>query len=348
MHAGKTMRIVEIQSNDPKERGQQHGETLRDQISEIAEIRMERMCNTSHYKRVKDVLALAHEHIPVLHKFDYNLFNELAGISAASNNSLERIIVLNNYTDMRDISPSEHTDMGGCSIIYSPTPTGALLGQTWDIHESAMPYVIILKFKDALLFSIAGCLGMTGLNSSGVGITINNLSSTDAYIGVIWPALVRKALTHSSAQKACDEIMQAPNGSGRHYAIGDNKHFFGIETSGTKKKVVWDLVDELYFHTNHCLDPEMRKTHIIRKDSTTLERYKHLDQKVRGQDLSTKAQVFLALAEVSMPLNNSMPHSAATCGTLVLDLAQRSMLACAGIANKELLSCPSSIISLKT
>ncbi len=37
---------------------------------------------------------------------------------------------------------------------------------------------------------------MAGVNSSGVGVTINNLSSTDARIGVIWPALVRKALTH--------------------------------------------------------------------------------------------------------------------------------------------------------
>ncbi len=53
--------------------GQQHGEILREQISEIAEIRLERMCNTSHYTRVKDVLALAHDHIPVLEKFDHNL-----------------------------------------------------------------------------------------------------------------------------------------------------------------------------------------------------------------------------------------------------------------------------------
>ena len=35
------MRIVEILSSNPKERGQQHGETLREWISEIAEFRME-------------------------------------------------------------------------------------------------------------------------------------------------------------------------------------------------------------------------------------------------------------------------------------------------------------------
>jgi len=342
------MKIIEIHSNDPTERGQQHGEIVREQISEIAEIRLERMCNTSHYTRPKDVLALAHDHIPMLEKFDLNLYNELKGISQGSNNSIERLIVLNHYTDMRDITPGEYADLGGCSIIYSPSSTGALLGQTWDIHESALPYVAILKFNDAILFSITGCLGMAGVNNSSVGITINNLSSTDARIGVIWPALVRKALTHTSAVKACAQILQAPNGSGRHYAIGDLENFFGIETSGTKKKVVWDKASELYFHTNHCLDPEMRKTHIIRKDSTTIERFTLLDEKIREEDLSTQELVFLALAQVSMPVNSSMPHSPATCGTLVLDLAKKSMLACAGIANKELLSCPSSIISLLT
>ena len=342
------MRFIELLSDDPKERGQQHGESLRDQISEIAEIRLERMCNTSHYRRIKDVLALAHEHIPALQKFDENLYNELAGISAGSNNSIERLIVLNHYTDMRDINPAGYPDAGGCSIIYSPSPTGAFLGQTWDIHESALPYVIILKLKNALLFSITGCLGMAGINKWGVGITINNLSSIDAHVGVIWPALVRKILENCSAKNACAEIMQVPNGSGRHYAVGDNKDFFGIETSGTKKKIIWDLASQRYFHTNHCLDPEMRQTHIIRKDSTTLERFKHLDEEVRSQDLSTQAQVFLALAQVSMPVNNSMPHSTATCGTLVLDLANKSMMACAGTATKELSLCPSSIISLAT
>lgn len=344
--SGRPLRVLELLSDDPKARGLEHGETLRREISEMAEIRMERMCNTSHYKRIKDVVALAHEHIPVLEKFDRSLYLELLGIAEASNNSLERLIVLNHYTDMRDISPGDHPDAGGCSIIYSPTPDGPLLGQTWDIHGSALPYVIMLKFKDALLFSVAGCLGMAGFNASKVGLAINNLSSIDARVGVIWPALVRKALTRPTAAGAVLEIMEAQNGSGRHYALADMERFFSVETSGTKKKIVCEQASERYFHTNHCLDAEMRKTHIIRKDSTTLERYKHLDEVVRLGSLSKALEVFMALEQVSMPFEKSMPHKTATCGTLVMDLAKKSMLACAGIADTELVSWPSSTISL--
>jgi isopenicillin-N N-acyltransferase-like protein len=342
------MKIINLESPSPQKRGFIHGETLRDAIQEIAEIRLERMCNTSSFKRPKDVLALAYDHRALLKNFDQDLYTELASIAEASNCSLEQIIIVNHYTDMRDIAPRDHTDLGGCSIIYNPTSHGPLLGQTWDIHGNALPYVIAMKLRSCVVFSITGCLGMTGLNNHGVGICINNLSSIDAVIGVVWPALVRKALTHENATGACEEIMKAPNGSGRHFALADSKNFFGIETSGTKKKIVNQDPSKPYFHTNHCLDAEMRKTHIIRKDSTTLERYKHLDEKVRHEDLSTPKKVFLALAQVSMaaPQRGAPSHKTATCGTVVLDLAKKTMLACAGIANKELASCPSSTISL--
>lgn len=342
----RPLRLLELTGNDPLSIGHQHGETFRREIYEIAEIRLERICAMPPYRRVKDVLALASEHIPVLQDFDVDLFLEFRGISEGSNVSLEHLVVLNHYTDLRDITPavpnprdqesSGKEDNGGCSIIYNPQ--GPILGQTWDIHGSAEPYVILMKQNDVMAFSITGCLGMTGINRHGVGISINNLTSIDAKVGILWPALIRKALFHKTATLAKDEIMNAPIGSGRHFAIVDKSHFFSIEASGTKKKIVLDRNDELYFHTNHCLDAEMRKTHIIRKESTTLWRYQQLDEVVRHEDLSSAEKVFLALAHVSLPQDPSEPHKITTCGTFVMDIEKTRVLACQGIANKELLS----------
>jgi isopenicillin-N N-acyltransferase-like protein len=345
--SGRPLRVLELLSDDSLTIGHQHGETFRREIADLAEIRMERMCAVSHYKRVKDVLALAEKHLAPLQDFDVDLFLELRGIAEASNVSLERLVVLNHYTDLRDIVPNtgfyagrrpeNSEDIGGCSIIFSPTPKGPMLGQTWDIHGSAEPYVLMLKVQDALVFSIVGCLGMTGINKHGVAIALNNLSSFDARIGVLWPALVRKALTHDSAKRAKEEIINAPNGSGRHYAIADEKHFFGIETSGTKKKIICDDPNQVYFHTNHCLDPEMRKTHAIRKDSNTLWRFQHLDEVTRTEDLSSAENIFLAFKPISMTPEKSRPHKTTTCGTLVMDINKRMVLGCAGIADEELL-----------
>ncbi|HXW60805.1 MAG TPA: C45 family peptidase [Myxococcota bacterium] len=339
----KALRIIDIKESDPRKIGHQHGETLRQEISEIAEIRLERMCNTSAFKTVKEVLTLADEHVPLLEQFDMKLYHELLGIAEGSNVSVPRLIVLNNYTDMRDIKPAHLLPSDDCSIIYSPGEESPILGQTWDIHGSAYPYVILLKLKEQMLFSIAGCLGMTGINRHGTSVAINNLSSIDARVGVIWPAIVRKALSCDSAEMAKEEIMQAKNGSGRHYAVADDKQFFSIETSGTKRKIILEKNDVVYFHTNHCLDEEMRKTHTISQESTTLWRFKHLDEVVRHMDLSSPEKVFLALSEVGLPLDAKHPHNTATCGTVVMDIKNRSMLACAGIADKEFLSCNQAI-----
>lgn len=339
----KALPILEINTEVPKKIGHEHGEAFRYQIQEIAEIRLERMCTLSMHKSVKDVLALAQAHIPLLEKFDANLSLELQGISESSNVSLVRLMVLNNYTDMRDIEAPYELDGDGCSIIFSPSKNGPILGQTWDIHASALPFVILLKLRDQMLFSIAGCLGMTGINNHGVALAINNLASVDAHIGVIWPAIVRKALRETSASGAKEVILQANNSSGRHYAIADEQNFFSIETSGTKKKIISDDRHKVFFHTNHCLDEEMRKTHTISKESTSLQRFEHLDNVIRHKSLETSEEVFLALSEVGLPKKDKEEHGTATCGTVVMDIRERTMLACAGTATKEFLQCNQAI-----
>lgn len=354
--SGRPLHVLELLSDDALEIGHQHGETFRKEIAQLAEIRMERMCSVSHFKREKDVLELAEKHLSPLQEYDVDLFLELRGISEASNVSLERLVVLNHYTDLRDIEPTSGyyqgkrpgsiEDIGGCSIIYSPSSSGPMLGQTWDIHGSALPYVILMKIKGSMVFSIMGCLGMTGINHHGVAIAINNLSSYDARIGVLWPAIIRKALTLSSAKNAKEEIMHSPNSSGRHFAIADNQDFFGIETSGTKKKVICQTPDEIYFHTNHCLDSEMRKTHAIRKDSNTLWRYQHLDEVVRHDDLSSMESIFLALKSVSMEFDPHHLNQTTTCGTLVMNIKDRTILGCAGVADESLLHYGASYIKL--
>lgn len=340
----KPLPLLNLTGQDPKDLGHQHGETYRTQIQEIAEIRLERMCDVSQFKRPKDVLNLAAQHVPVLEKFDRNLYLELLGISEASNTSVERVIVLNHYTDLRDIPNPDAKDPGGCSIIYSPTDNGPILGLTWDIHQSALPYTILLKIEDCLLLSITGCLGMAGLNHHGVAIAINNLNSIDAKVGIVWPALVRKVLRQSTAIKGKDEIINAPLGSGRHFAVADKDHFFGIECSAEKKKIVCTDPKKLYFHTNHCLDEEMRKTHTIPKESSTLARYQALDEKVRHFDLSDAQKVFLAMKEVYLPGDKSIAHHVATCATMVMDIQKLEVLACQGGPSEEVLPCAKTTI----
>jgi len=195
-----------------------HGSTFRKEIAEIAAIRTNLAREIGGFRDNAQVLALAQAHMPFLESFDPSLFSEVKGIAAGSGVSEAEIVVVNHYTDLRDIGRStddidaliDHpADLGGCSVIYTPTAKGPLLGQTWDIHGSALPYVAMLRVPEhrtdegivpeSWVLTITGCVGMAGINTNGVAVTINNLKSLDARVGVLWPALVRKMLAAPTA-----------------------------------------------------------------------------------------------------------------------------------------------------
>ncbi|MEI6790449.1 MAG: C45 family peptidase [Myxococcaceae bacterium] len=308
------MQSYSFKSTTPKEIGQEHGEVFRESVRAMAAIRLELMLAEPQFKSKQAVFELAQKHLPILQNYDADLYAELLGIAEGSGVSPEEIVVLNHYTDMRDL--------GACTMVFVPSPTGHLLGQTWDIHASALPHVVLLKFPSPV-FSAAGCLGLTGFNSQGVGICINNLSSLDAKIGLIWPALVRRVLRASNAKEGRDLILNAPLGSGHHYSVADNKDFFGIETSGTQKKVTQQGVLEPHFHTNHCLDLEMAKLSTIRKGSTTLTRYDEIQKSLLGHVPENLDELLVLLSKVSIKPKTNDPHATATCGTFVMNLTTK-------------------------
>src|SRR3989338_4702499 len=195
------MQPYSFKSIKPKEIGQEHGEHFRESVRAMAALRVDLMFKEPQFKSKGQVFDLAREHLPILKAYDFDLYSELVGISEGSGISPEEIVILNHYTDMRDI--------GGCTTVFVPSAHGNLLGQTWDIDASALDHVVLFKFHDNLIFSVAGCLGLTGFNTQSLGICINNLSSLDARVGLIWPALVRRVLRASSAQEGRDLVLNA-------------------------------------------------------------------------------------------------------------------------------------------
>ena len=179
---------------------------------------------------------------------------------------------------------------------------------------------------------------MTGMTSTGVALTINNLNSVDATLGVVWPALVRKTLQSSSAAAAQATLQHSPIGSGRHYIVADDKEAFGIETSGTKKKVIFHAKEQsaTYFHTNHCVDPEMAPTAKILPGSTTVQRYETLKLRVeQGRVPHSAREMFDAFKDVGLTEKPGDPDSVSTCGAIVMDLHSKKVLACQGIPGPE-------------
>ena len=198
-----------------RERGLEHGRHFAGEITTLVALRIHLACKISGFDP-EGLRAIAAKHLPILKRFDSDLYDELVGIAQGSGCSEEEIVILNQYTDIRDMSPMADPDAGlageadydgGCTIVWAQTQSGPVFGQTWDMHASAMPYVIMMRVPDAgggdaWLLSLTGCLGMAGLSRAGVSIGINNLTSTDAVPGVVWSAIVRKALREPTAMAA--------------------------------------------------------------------------------------------------------------------------------------------------
>ena len=345
------MKVFELPENaSPRARGHAHGEAFRGMIAELAEIRLALTVELGGFPSAELVLDLAARHLPVLAGYDAALHDELVGIAEGAALDAARVVVLNHYTDLRDIAPAEAVRLSreeGCSAVYTRTAGSALLGQTWDMHGSAEPYVMMLRAPEegdapaAWLFTITGCLGMTGLNASGLGITINNLNSLDAKVGLVWPALVRRVLRESDVDRARHVVLTSPLGSGHHYLLAAGDWACGIETSGEHRKVVYDGTALSYVHTNHCVDAEMGAVHTISPESTTHARFDALTSSLDARSVTDRPYLWRRLGShdgyprslCTHLATPEQPHRMRTCGAIVMDLFARDLWAAPGCVN---------------
>lgn len=264
--------------------GRSHGEGFKSQIQDLAQIRKELMLNKN--PSLKDSLDnLALKQWQCSKDFNQNIWEELDGIREGSNLSITDIVILNNYTDFRDIQLQDE----GCTTIHI-NQDEKISAQTWDMHSSAKNFVSVIEIPSiddkpsAISFSLVGCVGMMGINNDECFIGVNNVNTLKAKTGIIWPVLVRSALQKSNAQEMIDLISNATVTSGHNYLISDSKIGINIE----KCPEALDLLPSIkhaekgrIFHTNHCLG----KHNISLEDKTSISSTTHarmdiLEQKI--------------------------------------------------------------------
>jgi len=343
------MRTFELPAGSPREQGRAHGEMFRGEVGSLAEIRLH-LCGQMSGGSREAVLQAARKHLPVLERYDPALAEELIGIAEGAALDPALVLVLNHYTDLRDLQlgGEQHGDTtDGCSAVFSRTSSGALTGQTWDMHATSVPYVILLRVPAhedgpaAWILSLTGCLGIAGMNARGLALCVNNLSSNDARIGVVWSALVRRALAQSTAASARDLMLAAPFGSGRHFLLVDREEAYGIEASGTRRALSFSGEARDYVHTNHCLDPVVGACTVVAAGATTFDRYRFLRDSLDRTPVDSAAELWTLLGSTegyprSVCSNQSTPenpHGAATCAGLVMTPATGEILACAGFTH---------------
>lgn len=285
-HTDQNFPLLTYQANKTsKDWGRSHGEEFKVGIAELVEIRRELML-TKNPALADSLDELAQIQFKISQSFAPDLADELLGIAEGSGRSLSDIILLNNYTDFRDIELPEE----GCSTVHIKNAQTTLAGQTWDMHGSAKNYVNIIRIPPidelpaCLIFSLVGCVGMMGYNSQELAICVNNINTKNAKTGLIWPLLVRKVLQQKSFPGMRDVLTSAPVTSGHNYLISSLEHGEHWEVSPDLCEKVLSLNDNTQgsiYHTNHCLGKETKKHEDAQSlSSTTHQRFSLLKNKL--------------------------------------------------------------------
>ncbi len=265
------IRVLEL-SGSPYEMGEQHGRAYPEAIRRFSDERMQ-LSGTPQWSGCAldegQVLELAEACLPAHHAYSPALMAELQGMADASGETLARLIVNNGFTDFIDAvyalggrSQTPEWEAHNCTAFLISEAAAAqgqaMYGQTWDMHASATPYLILLRGQPQegpafLALSVAGCVGMMGMNEAGICIGVNNLMGGDGQLGVTWPFVIRRALAQTTLEDALACVTEAPLAGAHNYMILDREgRGFNVEAMSSRHEIT-PLSGSALVHTNHCL-----------------------------------------------------------------------------------------------
>ena len=276
--------IIYDHRKTPLEHGREHGEAHGEAIRELARLRKEKLLELLPSGLHNRIGQIASRQWLRTEEFSPGLAEEMEGISEGAGLGRTDLVILNNFTDFRDMEGGDQ----GCSCVFAETESDLLAGQTWDMHKSAKDYICLIDIRDGdgraqVVFSLVGCLGMAGFTAKGTVAGVNNLNTKGARAGVIWPAVVRELLGKGSTREMAGVLKACEVSSGRNYMIGSREEGAMWEVSPKHREEVGRHESGkpgVLLHTNHCLGRLVSREEIPSKvASTTRQRMELLARK---------------------------------------------------------------------
>jgi isopenicillin-N N-acyltransferase-like protein len=251
--------VLEL-SGDPYQRGLTHGRLLQDQIESLVQLLA---ADVRHrydvsYAEFAERFVGSTGFVDAARKSTPELLDEIQGIAVGSGQSHEVALTLNFMDEywVHALPGFEACSSFGGRSVGGSTP---FVAQNMDLPILYDGYQVVLRIEQpegsAAVLSYAGCVGLNGVNSAGVGICCNTLMQLRGSRGGLPVAfVVRGALARGTARDARRFIESVEHASGQNYVLGDPAYLCCLECSAGKV-VEWTPPGESAFvwHTNHPL-----------------------------------------------------------------------------------------------
>jgi isopenicillin-N N-acyltransferase like protein len=260
-----TLPVVHVEG-EPYDQGRQHGVALRDQIGHNLDVYYDRFQREVQLTP-EEARARAAVYTPLLDGGPY--FDALRGMALGSGHSLLDLLVLNVRYELLYYQYGVCGIGGpdGCTSFAVLPPASAnghlLLGQNWDWIPQVRGAVVHTQEPDGLetlSFTEAGIVGgKIGLNSVGLGLTINGLLSTaDDWSRLEMPFHVRcyEILHRRSLREAVGLVAAGKRSCSANFLLAQTPdRAVDVESAPDSVRELWPEVFTLV-HTNHFLDPD--------------------------------------------------------------------------------------------
>ncbi len=242
----------------PRQRGQIHGEQLRDKIASILglwKVSIEDETGLPSEEYITRFLSETN-FLRAIERWVPHLLEEIHGLAEGSGQNFN-ILLAFQYMD-EDWWFRKELGRAHCSAIgVHPPGEAPLLAQNMDIRRMADGNQVLLHIADhgfeTYVFSFAGFLGLTGLNSRPLGVCVNTLAQLNsAGDGLPVSFIVRGLLGQGDLAGAENFLRTVRHASGQNYMIADHTGILDFECSASGA-VQLGAGSKKLCHTNHPL-----------------------------------------------------------------------------------------------
>ncbi len=233
-----------------------------------------------------EILNTVHKHRLIIEEDVPLLAQELLGLADGAKISYEEAILLQ---IRREIVGQPGMAVSECSLIAKLEHPDSIIAQTVDLNGRMTDLGSIFRINstlgtpEILMFSFSGLLGYLGMNSSGLGIGINFVSSDGWKVGISPYLIVRHLLQLQSLEECLQELFRIRRSSSRSFTICDGSHLAIVEMTPNELKMI---KKSKILRTNHYLHEEfvsLDKMNIFSRNASKL-RLKRLRELVEAEN----------------------------------------------------------------
>jgi isopenicillin-N N-acyltransferase like protein len=249
-----------------RQRGQQHGEELREAIGRHYDLYQENIQQDTGLDAQSffDRFYQQTDFLPAIEKYAPDLLEEVRGIAEGSGRSFDETLARQLSDEdpwFRQIVKFGRPVPENCSSLGTCETGRSLIAQNMDSPRYYDGFQMLLRVREpdsdveSLVFTVAGKLSLAGMNNYGVGICCNTVLQLDFNPrGLPEDFIVRKTLQHKNLNDVLGFMHSIPHASGQNYMLGDPTLVTDLECSAHKVVEVPSLPGKKrVYHTNHPL-----------------------------------------------------------------------------------------------